>query len=626
VAQVSKIVQKAVKDFDTDCADHHDQFARTCERRYRSYRGVLERRSEAASWTNKLHPAYALQIVETMISALLDPRPRWKPSARPRMDAPVDADALQAGTRAMRTLLNYQLDAARFPQSRRPHRLQGLVCGLTVDKTFWNSIETPVKRQRERLQPVFGEYGYAGSIPVLEDTEEVEVVADDPGSETVDVRHFVWPRNAVSLERASRVTHRIFYSFDELKRLEDQGLFENVDELKESRDLATVHRNQDDSLYGTVPAEDDIEVLEQWRRERDGTVRVVCVGNRKVQLRDESSPYWHGRFPFVVCSGMPYPFQIPGTSEIELLEQLQEMLWTLQNSQLDNLQLLNNAIVLIADDTDDPEAFEFAPGEMWMVPRPVEETVKLWTPNPITAELAVGTIERLKADLQALSGGMPWLQGDNRQSGSDTATEASILTNLAQRRVAAKRGFFTTADAEVGDHFVKLNQQFLREKRYVQIVGADAAEGLDLIDPASFRDLDFKMDLEMMDESLMRQERRAEATARLQVAQNLAPVMLGLSQAPNSTTRALNMEAFVDDWNESYDVANKERYYAEQPPQTQLQPGQPGMNGQAQPGQEPGATAPQAVDMNSPANAFSQSPVAALQRLGAMAGGPANAG
>jgi hypothetical protein len=32
----------------------------------------------AARWTNKQHPAVALQSIETMMASLTDPAPRWR--------------------------------------------------------------------------------------------------------------------------------------------------------------------------------------------------------------------------------------------------------------------------------------------------------------------------------------------------------------------------------------------------------------------------------------------------------------------------------------------------------------------------------------------------------------------
>jgi hypothetical protein len=60
------------------------------EENYRSWRGILERRSDAAGWTNKQHPALAYQAIDTLLAGLLDPNPTWRLRARPRMVGPGD--------------------------------------------------------------------------------------------------------------------------------------------------------------------------------------------------------------------------------------------------------------------------------------------------------------------------------------------------------------------------------------------------------------------------------------------------------------------------------------------------------------------------------------------------------
>jgi hypothetical protein len=63
-------------------------------------------------------------------------------------------------------------------------------------------------------------------------------------------------------------------------------------------------------------------------------------------------------------------FRIAGVSEVELIRETQEILWTLLNQRLDNLQLINNAIVLLRDDIDDPDSFDFYPGARNLVSDP----------------------------------------------------------------------------------------------------------------------------------------------------------------------------------------------------------------------------------------------------------------
>jgi hypothetical protein len=259
----------------------------------------------------------------------------------------------------------------------------------------------------------------------------------------------------------------------------------------------------------------------------------------------------------------------------------------------------------------------FAPGEQWLMDDlSAVEPLNLPT---FPSEISLQSEGLIKADIQNIPGASPALLGQS-EGQQQTATEISLLTNLAQRRLAAMKFNFTMADKLVGEQWIELDKQFLTEERYVSIVGEDGDEGWVLIHPDSFSHHDWKIEVEQMDESMLRQERLAEAQARFQVAVAAVPVMAAIQQP-------LNMKAFLEDYLDAAGIGDKDRYFSVAPQSPPQAPGTPGQNGQPAPPGQAGlgsGTAPQAIDANSPSNAFSQSPVAAMQRMGAMAGGAVN--
>jgi hypothetical protein len=517
-------------------------------------------------------------------------------------------------------LLTQQLDIDHFGEKQRPFALQGFIAGLTVAKNYWRYSTAPRKRLAEVQVPV---EGTSITLPQIQTVEGIEVVHDNPTMDVVDVRDFIWHQAATSLERAMRVTHRVWYSLDELRQLEAAGVYENVDQLSDTMDFSGQLGTREQQLFRTNRTKNQVEVLEQWFYE-NGTLWVATIGNRKVCLtpggKAKPNPFWHGGYPFVVTSSMPDLFRIPGISEVEVMYDLQEMLWTLVNQRLDNLQLLNNAIVIIRNDVDDPDRFEFYPGARWLADDPAQ--IKFLDVPPITAELAVQAESGIKGDMQNISGGMPLLSGSDQQIDNNTATAASIFTSLAQRRLAAKKQNYTWAYNRIGDQWIALNQQFIREPRAIAIVGPDGGQLIKHVGPLEIQGR-FHVVGEMMDESLNRQERRAEAQAKLQVA-----VSSALAFAQSGTP--LNLQAFMDDYLAAYDAQDTSKYYSQKNPLPQMQgpPGGPPPAGPpgapVPPVAGPAVSAPQATDANAPSNAFSQSPVAALQRMAAMAGGPKN--
>jgi len=425
----------------------------------------------------------------------------------------------------------------------------------------------------------------------------------------IDVRDFIWHQAATSLDTAMRVAHRVWYDIGQLKELEAKGIYENIDKLIEdpggTESLTDSLKTREQDLFQTDRTKDKVEVLECWI---DHGRRVVSIANRKVVIRDTGNPFrfehLSNQYPFVVCSTTPDMFRIAGISEVELIRETQEILWTLLNQRLDNLQLINNAIVLLREDIDDPDSFDFYPGARNLVGDP--QQVQMWTPNTQIADLSLNAEGIARNDLQNLIGASQAMQGT---LDTETATQANIAVTLAQKRLSMKKQMTKYAARRTGEQWLTMNQQFIEHDRFVPIVGKDGELAMEKIEPLLLQGR-YQIDVGQMDESELRQEERGEAQALLQVAGQLAPVFA-------ATGKPLNMQAFMDNLLDSYGIQDKESYYSanpQQPPSVGQQGGPP------QPGGAQGVTAPQASDP------FQQSGTAALAQLMAQRGGAANVG
>ncbi len=604
------LLGEVLKNFAQDEASHND-YTRKVEEWYKAYRGVLEIRSKAAGWTSRQHPPYIHQVIETMVSSMLDPDPRWKVKPRPRMADDAEIQQLRDGAKANELLLAQQADCDRLGEKQVLFAKQCLIAGLSVYKTFWQFTETAGKRQAIVHEPVHDSEDYLlGFEPRATEETFPKVKYDDNACEVIDVRDFIWHEAAISLEKAKRVTHRVLYSMEELRSLEKLGVYQNVDQLHDTDSTAPEYASREQSLFEVNRAKDMVEVLEQWRR-TDSGIRVTSVGNRSVLLRDKPNPFWHGQFPFVVCSSVPDLFRIPGISEVELVRDLQELLWTMINQRIDNTHLLNNAIVLIREDADDYEQFEWVPGAQWIVQDP--QQVSLLPINPAPAEVSLQAETRALQDLQNISGASPALLGQMDNS-ANTATEVSLTSSLGQRRLAAKKQQMKFCHGRVGEQWMENNQQFIRDDRLLAVTGPGGEQAFRKISPLVLQG-DYAIDLEAMDESLMRQERKAEAQATFQVAMAAAPIFAALSQNPNTPTQMLDMKAFMDDVLEAAGISDKDRYYLDkQTPVPQLPaPAQNGNGGPPQAGS--GVTAPPGAGVVDPQ---------AMQQMMSQRGGSVN--
>jgi hypothetical protein len=630
--EVESLVKRVLTDFNSDSREW-DRHCELFASRYRSYRGVLEAGKEAVSEITgaKLqHPAVILSSIETMVSNLIDPAPKWRIRARPVVATPEEMQRLTKGARANEILLNYQIGCDHWAEKQRAFDLQGLICGLTVSKQRWDYREGDVRYQEAYKEPIYDDYGsLIHEIPRLRDaTRPAQVLKDEPTAEVVDVFDFVPHATARSLEMCDRVHHVVWYTKAQLLEMEANGRYgvraggEPISRLDDETGPAPSRTNRGDLFEQTRP-KDMIRVVECWIERGK---RVVSIAGSDTLIEDRANPYWFDyldhRFPFVTCSGMPDPFRIAGISEVELMDELQTMLWTLMNTRLDATLLLSQPMFVVADDIEDPEEIsKIGPGEVKLVPRPVEESFKQWTPDAQVPQMTIQSESLIRSDLMDIVGGLPsGSQVQSQLAQSQTATGVSILVSLAQKRLAAKKQQFVWAKGRIGEQWCALNQQFVKEERLVPVIGAEGAHDWIAVRPEEIQGV-YAFETEMVDDSMIRQERRAEQQAKLQVALQGAQVS-AMAGAP------INLKVFWEDYLGTFDVSDTERYFSASNPHPLMQ------DQQGQPAQPPpgGGDSGGVTNVNlaagptSPSNDASMSPVQPMQRAGAMAGGPVNVG
>ena len=598
-------VSRVLRDL-SDCRDYHDRFVERLVKAENAYRAILEIRSDAAQWTSKLHPPWLKHIIETTIAALVDDKMSYKIKPRARLYDPGEYEKAKQGARAHEILMANQLMHDRFSEIQRPLALQNAIAGLTVAKTYWKRELVPRKRLVVEQKPVLDpEFGVPiAMLPELVERANVEPVYEGPTTEVVNVRDFFWHEAAVSEAKCRYFIHRIWMSKADLVKLGDKGVFKNTDDVRDPK--GKQHDPEPTDYNSRNRVRDMVEVIEHWDQEKR---RVTTVGDERVLLREMDYPFWHGSHPFTICSTQPYPFQLDSISQVESLRHLQEALWDLANQRHDNVRLLNNAIFIMRGDVMDPDAYEPEPGARWIVEDPAQ--VVPWSPNPLPAEISIGAETMLKQDMQNLSSSQPFTStSEARNIGANTATEAALVSSIGQLAIKQMKGQLNYAYERIGQQRMELNKQFVRKPIYAEVIGLDSQQEMAEILPEMLQG-EFLFDISPMNESLMRQERRAESTALMQMAVQSAPAMAAM-RTP------WNLRAIAELVLDSYDVGDKERFFSaqlqEMPDQGQQQPqqGQPPMGVTG-----PGSIAPEV----SPSNQMSMSPERMLQRNYALAGG-----
>ena len=612
----------------------HQKFVTLYEQRERAYRGELRRASNAARWKHQIHPPYAFNLIETVISSSVEQGLLLTARPSPQGNVTLEEAQLQLErTQDVEDLIRHEHKVDDMDEKQRPFFLTAAIGGRGVLKCGWEYTTGAVKRQGIQETEVHdGDGNSLGSVPTITEITEDGILRDHSTCTVVDPRDFLIHEGARAIQPwqdggAQYLFHRMWYSFEQLKAIESSGFIKDVDYLKEyerGNNAVEEYTDRVSELYNVDRRKDQIEVLEYWCFE-DGEVDRAWIGNKEVLLRDiEKTPFWHGGYPFIVGSSMPLPFSTIGMSEIELIMQLQEMLWEIQNQRLDNLELVNNAIYVISQDIEDPAAFQAYPGALWEVERP--DQVQALTPPYQAAEIALQSEALLKGDLQNVTSAAPFASGaETATVDQKTATGASIVMNAAQQRMQYRKYEFQRGIKAEAEMRLKNCQQFIDGTQLAHILGPDGVQQFREISVLDIQG-DFLFDLEPMSESNMRQEKRNEATQFFQVAMSSAPAF-AVSPWP------LNLKELFLDMAKQWGKEDAEKFFS-QDPQAQAVAQMAQAQGQQQPagGGPPtpnlGVTAESAVDASSPsaAGGIGGSPVTGMQRALAMGGGVANNG
>lgn len=490
----------------------------------------------------------------------------------------------------MKLLLDYENELDYLDEKQRAFSLQASIVGISPGKVYWDYH--------------VDKHGIA--------------VRDDPCFQVIDARDFFWDESGTSIENCRWVIHRCWESPENLRAMAKAGVYKNVDTIASSddaiQDRITVS-SYEDQLLKRNRTKGLVEVLEYWTDDR-----VISIADRTVLLRNDPNPFEHGQKPFVAASTMPQPFQMGGMSDVELIAHLQDAQWTLLNQRMDNVKLLNNAIIVMRSDVDDPDDYEFGPGERWLVDDPQQVTTLQQSEAPASISLEAERI--IKGDMLDISGGSGMATQANEDQG--TATSQSIAQTVAQRRSQMKKQQMMYAWKRVIQMKASLLQQFVIDDRLVPIIGRDGVEAFHQIPADVLRGVNPIISMTPMSESLMRQERRAEKLALFTNITQAAPGFMALGVK-------IHPDKILDELLEAYDILDPASFYEVMPPQPAQGADAGGQNGA---GSSPTAenaippVSPQAGVTNpalaagpmSPSSATSISPISAIQSMMAARG------
>lgn len=587
----------------------HDEKLRRIKLQQDAYEAILQPTAAAAEWESKLHPPILNHAIETAMTMLQDDEVAFSVTPMPKFYDAKSWGTAQEGAEAHERLFKRQMVADRFDEFQRPFILQAAINRVSIAKTYWREDKRDVKELQSK--PMIPGIGKLSPVRLREVTVKNKEFFNGPVTETVDLRDFYWHEAATSLDNSRFCAHAIWMSPADILALAKAGEYDQA--------AADEVANSVQGSGQQVPQGGEIELEREKRSRKNGLVEVLelydrdtmqmfVLGARKVLLKRGDWPFWHQQYPFTAMSLAPFPFSIQGLSLVEKLSDMQEAYWDLLNQTRDNTKLINNAIILLAADFDDPDSFEFAPGAVNTVDRP--DQVKMWQPEYQLAQAAQPLMQMLQGDMQNLAMGQPL---SIPLSGRVTATEIATLSQIAQNAAKKMKNQVTYAYRRIGYQRLRLNQQFIRTPQYIHDLGLDSDQQTAEILPQLLTG-DYEFDLKPSADSDIRAERRAEAQALMTMAAQVAPVMA-------VTKNPLNMRAFMDKVLDAFGEDNTDEFYSAVP---QTPPQLPGGQGgaAATPEGQAGVTSEHATSpTTSPSNAQSLAGGVAMARSMAERGG-----
>ena len=490
---------------------------------YDVYRASERRPKSLEAWQSKLRVPYAMQVLDTALVNINTGVPRVV--VKPRHPD----EALNA--KAMQVVMDYYVQEDHMVEAQPLFAQSGLIFGAAVAKNHW-LYETRTGMQRSWQQ-----------MPGLPPSSEVgpveNVVHDGPTFEPWNIYDAWWDPNARDVDKSPYFVLRSWKSKDELQRMactldarhakEDcNGVLHNVDILlkvgttgppnttAQSRFLTSPGNQGGFQTAVTTQYKDLFEILEVWT---DDTVTVI--GSRKVLLRNDANPYWHGRKPIVLAQTRPDLFEMQGISETELVDHLQQAQWTLQNMTIDNLHLTTmRGVTYREGGVTDPNALQLRPRFKWPVVD--HDDIKPFEIPPIASDVYQERT-RLLSDMQLVTGINPYISGADLSSvDQNTATGVTALQEVASRLLRFKasqlqyKGYQRTFEMW-GD----MIQQFMDKTVAVQVTGMTGEPEWLHVGPQNVAG-HFNYVLEGSEESLSRQQERGEAVALLNAFAPLA--------------------------------------------------------------------------------------------------------
>ena len=316
---------------------------------------------------------------------------------------------------------------------------------------------------------------------LLEDT-----IYNGPRLIAVDAKELIVPQDTTDIESARRITHRMYFTLNELKAGQRSSKFENVDEITNNKagqptipkDLLDTVKANREGISDYLKGSNLIEVWEiyTWYDiNHDGVdekVVLTLVPSTGTVLRFIEYPYDHGRWPFVVFTyEMNDDRWYAHRGVPELLDSYQTIATNQENAKLDYMTIANSIQFKYRTGSIQPGNIRFIPGQGIAVQR-MEDIEQFRVDRlDISFDTEMEKIRRLSEQLI----GQPDLALGGLMNGQErrTAAEVNEVVGMSKQIFSLDARLFKNSLQKMYDMILDLFLQYGPEEVWVSVTGGE---------------------------------------------------------------------------------------------------------------------------------------------------------
>lgn len=391
-------------------------------------------------------------------------------------------------SKVLEGLIDYQLQQMGFKQKLLPLLRLFLINGVCVIKVNWDyQVKKRIKKMRD---PMTGDIVYSEEGEPQTYTED-EVVSDTPSFEIVDMADFYIDPTYKDINSAPWVIEREYISLSALKKMQRDGLIENVDMLDyKFQDKTKPDKNREDKFRNLGIEIDqrktkECTVFHYWGMIPKSWVDETAENGEEVEghimvshgtlLKIEENPYYYQEKPYISCSWLDLRDQFYGMGLGKILERPQLELNDNHNQSLDSKTFSIFHIWL-----KDRQA-GIKKKDLKIVPNAIINTDKMEglreiRPDPSAFTQAGIMDNTIREDIRNTSGAIATIQGIGMK-GNQTLGEIQMLAGEGSGRLKAMAIFF--AERLIKPFLTRIYQldlQYMDVEKTVKVMGEKGFE------------------------------------------------------------------------------------------------------------------------------------------------------